>query len=537
MRLPAPLQTFDRVNNSSANSVRPAKGEWLALLGILGAAFLLNLLTCGMYPSVWMDEVCFSEPAINLVRTGHFTTSVWQLEPANAFWAVNSPLYPFAISVWLRLTGFSLLAVRSFNYFLITIAALLVWTISWRFQLVKERSVRLIMVALILLGYGISFAYRCSRPDISGLISVLALALALANQNKWRRITLVFLCAATTAWIGVQISLYACCAVFLAMMAFRNVTWRDVLLVGIGTGAGFFSVVAFYKLKGVLPVFTALLHQAATEHQLFGNKASYAASVPRRLEFSLLSYIGDFSAVPLLICIIIAFCFRRSLFANGKALVYLLALFFIIPVVFSFTGHFAFYYSELIFVPLVLTFSALYSEAVGAAGQPILKRLFFPVCAAASAAVGLPIRLLLCAVFVHLTPRNVQQDIVRAHVHSDDVVFSDYASFFEAKQVAQTVFVPVYSTNFARISLQGHEFTPEEKKEITVLIVDPQSITTMQDYFGGRWKATSEPFGDETSLGSAVKVPIIGPRLRSHFEKPQMYWHKMQIFRREPVQQ
>lgn len=520
------------MNCSPSVSTLPNRSEWLGICALLVTSFLLNVFTYYVYPAVWVDEILFSEPAINLIRNGHFTTWVWQLEPANTFWAVNSPLYPFLLSVWLRLAGFSLLAVRSFNYFLITIAAFMVWVISWKFQLIRERLVRLVAVGLVLLGYGISFAYRSSRPDISGLVCVLGLALAFAVENRQRRAVLVFLCAAITAWIGVQVSLYACCAVFFAKIAFRRVSWREVILTGVGAGFGFCLVLAFYHLKGVLPVFMALLREARTEHIVRAHQMSYLASVPRRVGFSLLSYVEDFSAVPLLAGIVIAFFFGRQLFSNCRAIVYLMALFFGIPLLFNFTGHFAFYYSELTYLPLVLAFSMIYSNANAASGLKMLKRAVLPLSALA-AGIGLPLRLLLCATFVQFTPRHFQREIIQVHIRPEDVVFSDYNSFFEAKQFAQRVFIPEYSTNFATLSPEGHDFSPEEKQGITVLLVDPDRITNLKQYFGGRWKAVSDPFGDEISLGRIATRPIIGPRLQHHFETPQMNRHKLQIFRRE----
>jgi hypothetical protein len=59
---------------------------------------IVNLRTYNLYTTVWADEVLWSEPAINLVKTGHFTTSVWELQPAGTFWAAQSPLYCFALA-------------------------------------------------------------------------------------------------------------------------------------------------------------------------------------------------------------------------------------------------------------------------------------------------------------------------------------------------------------------------------------------------------------------------------------------------------
>src|SRR6266496_379961 len=131
--------------------MRPKKAEWQIVLVLLCAGLVGNFLTYNIYPAVWTDELIFGEPAINLARTGHFTTSIWQLQPADTFWAAQSPLYPLVLSLWLRVWGFSLLAVRSFNLVLISISAWLVWLGSWKFRLVAAPWARVLLIPLILL--------------------------------------------------------------------------------------------------------------------------------------------------------------------------------------------------------------------------------------------------------------------------------------------------------------------------------------------------------------------------------------------------
>src|SRR4051812_18918116 len=202
--------------SSLTTRIKPSSAEWLAVLSLICGMFILNICTYRLYAAVWADDVLWSEPAINLARTGHFTTSVWYLQPAGTFWAAQSPLYPLTLSLWVRLAGSSLLAVRSFNLFLVTIAAFLVWTTAWRFRLVLKPIGRLGVVALTFLGYGLSFSYRCSRPDIAGMICLLGLALAFSERSRSRRILFLLGCSALAPWVGVQVALYAVCACFLA---------------------------------------------------------------------------------------------------------------------------------------------------------------------------------------------------------------------------------------------------------------------------------------------------------------------------------
>jgi hypothetical protein len=521
------------MNDPASDCGRPAVKEWLAVFALLAGVFLLNLFTYAMYPTVWNDDILWSEPTINLVRTGHFTTSVWQLQPANAFWAAQSPFYPLALAVWLKFAGFSLLAVRSFNFVLISVAVFLVWVASWKHHLVRRPSVRLMMVALLLLGYGISFAYRSSRPDICGMISLLSLGLAFGLENGRRKNFLVFLCAVIASSVGVQIGLYVCCAILLAKIIFPNMHWRQVVLVWVGVGVGAFGVLGLYALKGVLPDFMASLNQAANEGQLWGNHSSYFTSLPDRMVSALCSYITDFSAIPLIGGLVTVYLFARGSGSDTRMIRYLLALFLVIPWVFCFSAHFAFYYSYMLYVPLVVAFSMAYSKAWLAGTRWLATSGVFAVCVAGAIAVGLPLRLILCGTFYRLTPRSLVREVIQEHVQPQDVVFVDYSVFFEAKQCVQQVFIPAYSTNFVTISARGHDFTPEEKKQISVLVVSPDLEPGMQKYFGGQWTPVSESFGDVLSLGKIADAPLIGARIQHHFNTPQMMRRQLRIYRRD----
>src|SRR5438876_7506478 len=117
----------------TATSAKPTRAERLGLAAMLILFLGLNLASYNYYPEVWCDEVWFSEPAVNLVKYGSFTSTVYQSQPPGSFPTVNCPLYTMALVPWLSATGTTVLAVRSFNYTLMAVAAFLVWLVSWRF--------------------------------------------------------------------------------------------------------------------------------------------------------------------------------------------------------------------------------------------------------------------------------------------------------------------------------------------------------------------------------------------------------------------
>src|ERR1700733_10639900 len=90
----------------------PRWETWCVVVCSLG--FLcLNLASGVRYPFVWTDEVMYADPAVNLYLGHGFTSSAWYAQPADAFWAGNVPLHSALLYLWLKLFGFSILAVRS----------------------------------------------------------------------------------------------------------------------------------------------------------------------------------------------------------------------------------------------------------------------------------------------------------------------------------------------------------------------------------------------------------------------------------------
>ena len=242
-------ETLSR-NASGTGSPKPAgprRAEWLAATGLLLAFWGFHAATYNWYPSVWCDEVSYSEPAINLAQHRGFTTSVLQLQPSGTFWAVNPPLYGLLLAGWVRITGASLLGVRSFNFTLFAVAGLLLWLATWRFKLVRSAPLRLALIALMELGYGITLASRSARPDVLGMLCLLLLFLAFSIRSPRRRGLTLLLLATLAPWIGFQARAYAALAAMIGWAVHRSVARSDLLCLGLGLVAGACLLASFQR--------------------------------------------------------------------------------------------------------------------------------------------------------------------------------------------------------------------------------------------------------------------------------------------------
>lgn len=510
----------------------PERWEWLVVAGLLAVGMLFNLNTFNLYPTVWADEVLWSEPAINLVKTGHFTTSVWQFQRAGSFWAAQSPLYCFGLAGWMKIIGTDLLAARSFNFALVSLGIFLTWFATWHCKLIFRPSLRILAVPLLLCGYGMSFAFRCSRPDIAGMICLLCLALAFFIRHDKLRPVALFLCASATPWIGIQVALFAAVSCGLAWLFFNSLKLKTCILVGTGIFMGMASMLAFYQAHGVLADLMASIMQAAHEKQHLVGGDSYGSSIPLRLRETLAAFTSDLSGGILLVGIVmLVACQRGSLCSRlSPGNWFLASIIITIPVVFNFTGHFAFYYAYMIYIPLVLVFlSALEKSTVqssrilGVAGIGV---------AAAACLVGLPLRLWISIHDCDIAPRTRYAPIIQAALSAEDVVFAHYTAFFECKDVAPKVYSPMYSRRFVDLSPSAQDFTDEEKRRVNVLAIPVSKIDEMKLYWGNEWIAVTPPLGDSIRNDGLKSVPFIGKRVQSYLSNPQAIREPLQVLRR-----
>jgi hypothetical protein len=66
----------------------------------------------------------YADLAMNIVRSEGLSSSAWQTQSRDRFWAGVTPLYAYTLAGWLWLFGAGPLAVRSPGYVLISLAAL-----------------------------------------------------------------------------------------------------------------------------------------------------------------------------------------------------------------------------------------------------------------------------------------------------------------------------------------------------------------------------------------------------------------------------
>ncbi len=506
LQAPATSRRFRSIG--TAPHPRPdTPGFWASRETQCVAAFavvflLVNLLTATRYPFVWIDEISYADPAVNLYLGNGFTSSAWRARPFTDFWAWNVPLYPLLLYAWLQLVGFSMVAVRSMSYLYLTGGTVLLWAGIRRSGLIPTARERLLVIALIAAGYSVIFAYRSARPDCLTMLIVSGLYYAHTLKTPSRRFAGLVLFGLISPWAGLQLlPMFAVGGVLLLLYAGTK-PFSSLLAIAIGALTGLVLLFVFYRSHGASEAFLESLGQqtsarlpVALSHGTFRHNNT----LPKDFGFVLLSALG----LTLACHQVKAGVFKmRSVLSFG--LVYSLAL----SIALVLLGKFPTYYGWMTYIPLAVCICATLSKTPPSRDMQRLSHAF--IVATIATGVGLH----LTAALYDWRDRDYAkvERLVADSVNSSDWVYGDVSIYYAAKSRARQLFLPQYLPRFDN----------REKERIDVVIVAPEKLDSVFDVLGGDWVA-GEGF-------TPARSGFLGTTLNAGFLSLQNY--RLQVYRR-----
>ncbi len=485
-----------------------------AILAGLSVLFLaVNLGTATRYPSVWVDEIQFADPAVNLVLGHGFTSSVWVKQGATEFWAGNAPLYPGLLSVWLRPLGVSATAVRSFDYVLFLAFAWLLREFLARSGLVSDPRLRLAVLAVLMTAHGATFCFRTGRYDVLGMAWAALLAVLWAGPADGLavpRLAGIFLVGALLPATGLQlIPASLLFAGLLVVFLGREALLRAALLVaGVATGVG--ALWAFFASHGAWQAFRASTSAVGVIGQGILGKVR---DLPR-------VYAADKSLVlVLLAALVLAAASRRPLAAGWRRspLAFGLAAAAVVPTALQVAAKFPIYYTWMAFVPLLVgVAAALDGPGEGPSAVSPSVRLLSAGALVLASAIGLPARMLVVAsVWDAKDPARLER-YVREHVRPGESVVADFKAYYAVKLLPARIYAPPY----LGIMSTG------EKGALTALLVRPEALAETVAAVGGSWV----PAAPEIAAGRVFPEPRVFRLFREFREENS----PLRLYRREP---
>jgi hypothetical protein len=452
---------------STASGV--STSEVTIIIAVCGLVLLANVATSMLYPVLWMDEVMFSDPAVHLATGKGFTSTFWPMRSADALFVGYVPLYPLVLSAWFRIGHVAPEWARALNYGLITLTALAAWWATVRAKLFGSGIQRVLLVCLILFGYGISFSYRSRGADtLMALLVVMVFLASTIERPGPRRVALV-LASALLPLAGVPLLLLGATLVFLLAVFCPRRCRLDLLAVLTGLGLGLTTLLGFYYAVGALDdVFNSTRgHVSESLLRSIMDRVPYhhENNFPKDPSLAALFVIG---------VIFLGLNARRANADWRTPLVFGVTAAIVIPLSMMLFGKFPTYYAWMAYLPLGVGVLSAYP----ANGEPRWRKRFFLASVVGVCLVGLPFQLAFAlynrADRDYVTVSRALEQTIR----TDDSVYCDYAAYYVAVGRAREVFGPWHLDII----------TTSERSRVSLVIIDPDSEAQVLTALGGHWQ-------------------------------------------------
>jgi len=461
--------------------------ELLWVAGVILFILLVNLFTASRSPTVWTDEVMFTEPAANVVLGNGLTSTAWPRLTSEKTWAGNAPLHTWLLVPWIKVFGLTPTAVRAVGFVYVGLATLLLWWAVRTSQLVKLPLLRVGLVVAILFDNAVSFSYRSARYDALGMLLAAMLAATVAARLSPR---FAFVCLVSIGilvpFTGLQLVPYAIVFSLVLLAVFGPRTLRLSIPLGLGIAIG-----------GVLLYATLLRLGAWAGFVLSARYFRGTDQVSSSHVTKLLTSLRELGTDPLLLLVIVVLLLgvvlggrRRD--ANWRRFdVMALILVVTVPTMVGLSGRFPRYYLWMITIPgIVAAFQVCERFRVDARS----RRLSWAVgtLLVIGAMAGLPARLAVTMIEWSRRDYSPVEALVSRSVKSDDVILADWQAFYPLARAKATVYYPAY------------QMDPHEKAALTKLIVAPEDSQRIIMTLGGNWHEVDALYSVPYGLGAKL---------------------------------
>jgi hypothetical protein len=484
---------------------------WLVACAAIILFMAANFLCLSSFPVIWQDEAMQVDPAVNLVSGLGWCSRAWFSQSAHEFWAANNPLYPALLSIWIKLFGTSLLAVRSFNLFQFSLVTALLLSLANRLGFLRKLPGMLLFITVLACSGLMSFIYRSGRADLTTMLVCSAVAWSYIYARTAAKFVPLFLASLFVIASGIQALPYLAALALADWLIVRHFSKGLVVsALGIATGgialfvymlahrvlAAFVSntFVSNYSLLGVISQFV-VFHDKKAQTRL---KDALATLSPSNVWQSMTADAVLVAAlIALAILAVIALWKRDFRLQSPLGAGLLLAL--VIPVVMTAAGRYAVganYYYWMSVAPLALC-------AAAALESPRIPRPLAALCGAClvvGALFGLPRDMQL-----NLADKDARDyakvvGYLHENISAGTTIYADSSVYYAAKTLGYNA----YLTNYG-----GGRGYPKvlEADTFSALVIPPSDLSKIKAKIGGDWQAMPEALDT---------CPVVHPLLDIH---------------------
>jgi len=444
---------------------------------VLMAVFfiLVNLLTLSRSPTVWQDEVSYTDPAVNLSQGKGFISTAWYQQNDREFWAGNVPLHQLALTGWLRVFPVSPAGVRSLNLLFLVLGIWLVFRIKNNLELWESPMLDSILMAMLFCTSGILFSYRSGRPDMLLFALGCLFGCGLLERNHKTGFAFLSASAFLLSWAGIQgIPWFAFLFVFInclvlvraagveenghsRLLATMHQLFKNAICIAVSFSLGLAALLWLYRSQGVLSSFLASTFGA---HTIASGRSLSLAS-------GLSSYLTE-DIVLLLVaaCLLHGVCGRKFC-----ATFYILAFAVtaIFPMVMGIVGKYPIYYHSMGLLMEILFCLHLLAQQKR---QHLWRQWGTLGACMVIMVTGLPARTLLACKQWKQRDYSRVGSFLSEHISSSDVVYSTWAAYYGVKKIGSKCYFPTYIGDYGGQQATFFVMSNEERDGVNVLVLD-----------------------------------------------------------------
>lgn len=458
------------------------KGEFRAVFwaGLAGAALLWAVMI--WFSAVWVDEMCYTDPAVNLSQGRGLTSTVWAGQPADRFYASNTPLHPFLLAGAFKVLGVHRAVMQGVNTLWLLLACWIFWHASARLGLVRTATGRFCFFLIALLSSGSYYAAGFGRQDPVGILVCAVTTWAASIERRGLRLLALGLCGVVMPWAGLQIAAYAAVVAALLVVVLRGRNWRSVVALALGLAVGWTGLKGLYAAQGVSDLFAG---QATAQGHITGwrNLADWNVHWGGGiLDPTLLGL--------LLVAAVVGVAAARRSWRSHPAKRSFLAVVSVVWIAVAMLqlGRFPLYYAWMAILPVAACVCAA-AEALEDRRQ---SRIVLVVVTVLSLA-WLPVWIALASSMAPRRNLAVVEAFVARVTKPGDVAVGDFASYYALLPRTQRFYSEAYVTSPV--------FSEGERRAVTLVVVRPLFAPAVLRALGGEWEL-------QASLGSPQDPPL-----------------------------
>jgi hypothetical protein len=480
-----------RTSGQSVDVGQPVQGELIPLLVVLLLFVLVNMLTASRSPTVWQDEVQFTEPAANYVQGKGLTSTAWHLQGAEETCLPINKLHTWLLIPWIYLFGLTPTSVRAVNFLYVAVAALLLWVGVRRLGLIASARLRVALVVAVLSQYAVTFSYRSGRYDALGMMLAGAAVASATLRSQGLRIAALLAIGVLVPITGLQLVPYTVIVAAVLLAFFGRETLRATLPLGAGIAMGGALLYAALHATGTWQRYVEGVNSFPTLGDTMAARlATIANELPRDLT------LNDPSVALALAILVFGLAASKAVgFKNWRRVdLAALLLCLAVPVGVGLAGRFPLYYHWMIEVPAIVGAVVVWDRVVRNPSRGLrFASLGIGVVLAMSSAVGLPARLVVTVLEWSRRDYAPVETFVSRYMLPSDVVFASYQGFYALQHCGTKTFYPPYLDRM----------TPAEKASVKALLIPPEALPDTATKIGGQWQEVDALKGG-SGLGAAL---------------------------------